>query len=128
MEFTRRDFVKFGSFAAVAALGLSDSVFAFTPTDVLGNQTAESFRQLIGTQFYISGAEVSTSATLIKVEDFPNRTENGECFSMVFETNLKKTEQAAYSIFHPSIGDFELLLTEGNTGRCCAFIAVINRI
>lgn len=129
MDFTRRDFVRLGGFAAIAALGFSDLAFAANGGNTLVNQTSESFRQLIGTEFYVWNESLSkTSVRMTKVQDFPNRTPDGECFSIVFETGLRKVTQATYNVFHPSIGNFELFLTEGKSGNCCALIATVNRI
>lgn len=129
MDFTRRDFVKFGGFAAIAVLGFSDSAFAANDGNTLANQTSESFRQLIGTEFYVWNESLSkTSVRMSQVQDFPNRTPDGECFSIVFETHLREIKQATYNVFHPSIGEFELFMTEGKIGNQCALIATINRI
>jgi hypothetical protein len=128
MKFTRRDFVKLGGFATIAAFGFSGSALAGTNDDVLSNQTAESFRQLIGTEFYIRRERVSGSARLVRVEDFPDKTEKGESFFLVFETSLKRVEQAIYSLYHPTIGKFELFMSEGQTDRRRTLVATINRI
>ncbi len=129
MKFTRRNFVKFGGAAVFAALGFSDTIFAKTRNDsVLANQTAESFRQLIGTEFYIWCDDFSTSAKLGRIQDFPKQTKGGESFSMFFETSLKRAEQATYNVFHPSLGNFELLLTEGRSENRCLLVATVNRI
>jgi hypothetical protein len=128
MKFTRRDFVKLGGFATIAAFGFSGSAFAGTNDDVLSNQTAESFRQLIGTEFYIRRERSSISARLVKVEDFPNKTKKGECFLLVFETSLKRVEQAIYNLYHPNIGNFELFMSEGLIGRRRTLVATINRL
>ncbi len=129
MDFTRRDFVRFGGFAAIAAFGFSDSAFAEKGGNTLSNQTSESFRQLIGTEFFLRDERLATtSVTMTKVQDFPNRTPDSECFSIVFETRSREVKQATYSVFHPNIGKFELFMTEGKIGNRCALIATINRI
>jgi len=128
MKFTRRDFVKLSGFAAVASIGFSGSAFGKTTNDVLSIQTAENFRRLIGTEFYIWRDDFTASATLTKVEDFPKPVRGGECFSMSFETRLKNAEQGTYNIFHPTLGNFELFLTEGRNGKRCVFLATVNRL
>lgn len=128
MKFTRRDFLKLGGFASVATVGFSGSVFARTKDNILADQTAESFRQMIGTEFYIQNENTYTTATLIKVEDFPNQTKKGECFALIFKTSLKQTEQGTYNIYHSKIGSFELMMTAGRSGKNGSLIATINRI
>ena len=128
MKFTRRDFVKFGGMSAAAAILLPKFAFASNGGDLLMNQSAQSFKDLIGSEFYVWNEGVSTSAILKSVEDFPHKTEKGECFSMVFETRLRKTKQATYNMFHQRIGNFELFMSEGRSGKRASFVATINRI
>ena len=127
MKFTRRDFVKFGG-AAAAAICLPKSIFAAKSEDVLMNQTAQSFRELAGTEFYVWNDDISTSAILKSVEDFPHKTATGECFSMTFEIRLKRAQEGIYNMFHPKIGNFELFMTEGTGGKRASLIATVNRI
>ena len=128
MKFTRRDFVKFSGMTAAAAIFLPKSVFASNGGDLLMRQTAQSFKDLIGSEFYIWNEGVSTSAILKSVEDFPHKSEKGECFSMVFETRFRQTKQATYNMFHRQIGNFELFMTEGSGGKRASLVATINRI
>ena len=128
MKFTRRDFVKFGGMSAAAAIILPKFVFASNGGDLLMNQSAQSFKDLIGSEFYVWNEGISTSAMLKSVEDFPHKTEKGECFLMVSETRLRHAEQATYNMFHPRIGNFELFMSEGSSGKRATFLAVINRI
>lgn len=128
MKFTRRDFVKFGGMSAAAAIILPKFVLASNGGDLLINQSAQSFKDLIGSEFYVWNEGVSTSAILKNVEDFPNKTEKGESFSMVFETRLRYAKQATYNMFHPRIGNFELFMSEGRSGKRASLVATINRI
>ena len=128
MKFTRRDFVKFGGMTAAAAILFPKSVFAANGDDLLMNQTAQSFKDLIGSEFYVWNEGVSTSAILKSVENFPHKAEKGECFSMTFETRLKRSKQGTFNMFHQRIGNFELFMTEGRSEKRASLVAVINRI
>lgn len=129
MKITRRNFVKASGIAAFAALSLPNTGFGQTAgNDVLASQSAESFRNLVGSEFYISGENLSTPAILTEMRDFPAETKTGECFSLIFEVRARRTQQATYNVFHPNIGNFELFMTEGKSGKRGALVAVINRI
>jgi hypothetical protein len=128
MNFTRRDFLKLSGLASVAWFGFSGSVFAKSQNDVLDDQTADTFRQLIGSEFYIYNDNISTNVTLIEVKDFPSVTKKGECFLLVFKTPLEETEQATYTLFHPTLGNFELMMTKGKIKKNSVLVATINRI
>lgn len=129
MKFTRRNFVKISGLAAFAGLALPNFAFGqVLGNDVLASQTAESFRAFVGTEFYISGENLSMPAVLTEVRDFPTETKAGECFSLVFEIRARKAQQATYNVFHPAVGNFELFMTTGKSEKRGALVAVINRI
>jgi hypothetical protein len=125
MNFSRRDFVKLSGIAAVTSLGLSSFAFGQTQGDVLSQQTSESLRRLIGTEFYFTTDNISTTAILTNIKDFPHKTENGESFSMEFEIPLKRINEAGYRVWHADLGDFELYCT---AGKSRTLLATINRI
>jgi hypothetical protein len=128
MNFSRRDFVKLGGIAAVTSLGFSSLAFGQKQGDILLQQTSESFRQLIGTEFYITGGDISTPATLKNVEDFPNKPDNGESFSLEFQIPLKHSKEDTYRVWHSDLGNFDLFLTEGRNGKSPVLFATINLI
>jgi hypothetical protein len=125
MNFSRRDFVKLGGIAAVASLGFLSSAFGQTTDDVLIQQTAESFRRRIGTEFYMTSNDVSTVATLTDIKDFPHKTDNGESFLMEFEIPLTPKKEDIYRVWHPDLGNFDLFLTKGENRT---LLATINRL
>ena len=59
MKLTRRNFVKFGGLAAAAAICLPGSVWAVKNDDVLTSRTAQSFRDLLETEFQIWNSGIS---------------------------------------------------------------------
>lgn len=129
MKFTRRNFVKLGGFAVLAGITLPNSAFGqISKNNILANLTTESFRGLVGSEFYILSENLSMPSVLVKVQDFPAATETGECFALTFEVKALRVEQATYRVFHPELGNFELFMTEGKNGRRKALMAIINRI
>jgi hypothetical protein len=129
MNFSRRDFVKLGGIAAVTSLGLS--TFAFgqkQDSDILSQQTSDSLRQLIGTEFYFTSDNISTTATLTNIKDFPKKTLNGQSFSMEFQIPLKRIKEDNYRVWHADLGNFELYCTAGKNGKSPTLLATINLI
>lgn len=141
MKYTRRDFIKFGSFAglvagtipafAKSALGqdlFSDSLK--TISDPFFFQNAATFQTLVGSEFIVYSDDSTVSAVLSKVEISDSvRKNSGECFSLSFEMPSDNFAQNTYRMFHPTIGYFELLSVPGlrDNGRS-ALTAIINRI
>ncbi len=128
MKFTRRDFVRLSGMAALAGFGLSGAAFARTDGDALAAQTADSFRNLIGSEFYFYNEKGSAPATLVEIRDYPVATKRGESFSLFFETEIERPEQMTYRVYHPKIGNFELFMTEGRNEKRPLLIAAINRL
>jgi hypothetical protein len=128
MNFSRRDFVKMGGIAAVASLGISSLAFGKEQNDILFQQTSESLRQWIGTEFYITSDNTSTTATLTDIKDFPKKTPDGQSFSMEFQVPLKEIKEDNYRIWHADLGNFELYCTDGKNGKSRTLLATISLI
>ena len=147
MKFTRRNFIKTGSLSAIGLVGLASSpnqIFGAKnsgayQTDALYLQSCESFQQLIGTQFTIYGKDFAISSELQSVRKFSTKGRKTavrrgnfgrtECFSLVFLISSTDLQQDVYSMFHPSIGQFDLLLVPSkNEQNEPTSTAVINRI
>jgi hypothetical protein len=128
MNFSRRDFVKMGGITAIASLGFSSFAFGQTQSDVLSVQTPESLRPLIGTQFYFTSDNISTSAILTNIKDFPKKTANGQSFSMEFNVRLKRINDDCYRVWHTELGNFELYCTAGKNGKSRTLLATITRL
>jgi hypothetical protein len=128
MEFTRRDFLKIGSAAMVATLGSANPAFPSTGADVLIGLQSASFRNLVGTEFYLSADSISSFARLVEVRDFPSETKLSECFSLHFECEADQPLQSTYDVFHPEIGNFQLMMPAGKSdSRTTTMVATINR-
>jgi hypothetical protein len=128
MNFSRRDFIKLGGIAAVTSLGFSSFALAQTQGDALSQQTSESLRRLIGSEFYFTNDNISTTAILTNVKDFPKKTRNGQSFSMEFQVPLKRINEDAYRIWHTDLGNFELYCVAGKNGKSRTLLATITRI
>ncbi len=128
MNFSRRNFVKLGGIAAIASLGLSNFAYGKTASDVLANQTADDFRKLIGTEFYLANNDISTVATLVGVKDFQHKPINGESFSLEFQVPPENSKEDIYQIQHSELGNFELFMTASKNGKNQVLIATITRI
>jgi hypothetical protein len=128
MNFSRRDFVKLGGIAAVTSLGLSTFVLGQKRDDILVQQTSDSLRKLIGTDFYFTNDKVSTIAILTKINDFPNKTAEGQSYSMEFNVPLKRIKHDTYRVWHADLGNFELYCTDGQNGKNRTLLATITLI
>jgi hypothetical protein len=128
MNFSRRDFVKMGGITAIASLGFSSFAFGQTQDNVLSQQTSESLRRLIGTEFYFTSDNTSTTAILTNIKDFPKKTLNGQSFSMEFQIPLKRINEDNYRVWHTDLGNFELYCTAGKNGKSRTLLATISLI
>ena len=128
MNFSRRSFVKLGGAAAVASFGFSGLAFGQTKDDVLTKMTSGSFQRLTGSKFYITGNNISAPATLINVKDFPNKPDKGESYSLEFQVSVRNLREGIYQVWHPELGNFDLFMTGGKSGKRSFLIATITRI
>jgi hypothetical protein len=127
MNFSRRDFIKLGGIAVITSSGLSSFAFGQTQNDVLSQQTSDSLRQLIGTEFYFTNDSISTVAILTNIKDFKHKTTDGQSFSMEFQVPLKQINEDGYRVWHTDLGNFELYCTAGKNGKSRTLLATVNR-
>ena len=139
MSSSRREFLKRGTFVALAAgvpLGLAEKAFGLgTAKSVAGLKlNLESFEDQLGTNFSIKHETSSVNMRLVRVTNFASQkqTEAGkEGFSLLFrgpkETTLK---QDTYVIEHEQLGMFSFLVVPVGTKdtRGPHYEAVINRL
>ena len=136
MSSSRRDFLKRGTFVALAAgvpLTLTGKASGMGTSTATGlNLTA--FKSQLGTKFFINHEASKVKMTLVDVTNFASRkqTEAGkEGFSLLFrgpqETTLK---QDTYLIEHEQLGMFSFLVVPVRTKdtRAPHYEAVINRL
>ena len=135
MSSSRREFLKRGTFVALAAgvpLALTEKAFGTATSSAAGLSMA-SFRSQLGTSFQINHQAAKVKFTLVDVANFASRKETAagkEGFSLLFrgpqETALK---QDTYVIEHEQLGMFSFLVVPvGTKKRAPHYEAVINRL
>jgi len=139
MSSSRREFLKRGTFVALAAgapLGLAEKAFGLgTTKSVAGLKlNLESFEDQLGTNFSIKHETSSVNMRLVRVTNFASQkqTEAGkEGFSLLFRgPNQTTLKQDTYVIEHEQLGRFSLLVVPVGTKdtRAPHYEAVINRL
>jgi uncharacterized protein DUF6916 len=135
MSSSRREFLKRGTFVALAAgvpLALTEKVSGMSTT-ATGLNLA-SFKSQLGSSFLINHQASKVKVTLVDVTDFASRKQSAagkEGFSLLFrgpkETTLK---QETYLIEHEQLGMFSFLVVPVGTKdtRAPHYEAVINRL
>ena len=138
MSSSRREFLKRGTFVALAAgvpLGLTEKAFGMgTSTSTRAGLSLASFKSQLGTNFLINHEASKVKVTLVDVANFASRKQTAagkEGFSLIFrgprETTLK---QDTYLIQHEELGMFSFLVVPVGTKdkRAPHYEAVINRL
>jgi len=138
MSSSRREFLKRGSWAAVAAgvsLGLTEKASAKGPAETNGaSLSLAAFESQLNTTFVINNGKSKVNLKLINVTDLASskqRRKGKEGFSLVFrgpkETALR---QSTYVIEHETLGMFSFLIVPIRTrdDRAAHYEAVINRL
>jgi hypothetical protein len=131
MKYSRRDVIKLGGLAAISSLGLSDTIIGrsqLAHSDLLSSLGVQTFRPLIGTNFYVSAGKSYERVSLAGVKELPSVTKNGECFLLDFEIDSADARQAVYQVFHPQLGNFEMFFVPGKDSGRNILTATINRI
>lgn len=138
MSSSRREFLKRGTFVALAAgvpLALTEKAFGMgTTKSTVAGLNLESFKSQLGTRFLINHQASKVKFTLVGVANFASRKQTAagkEGFSLLFrgpqETAL---EQDTYLIEHEQLGMFSFLVVPVGTKdtRAPHYEAVINRL
>ena len=134
MSSSRREFLKRGTFVALAAavpLALAEKA---SGTSTAAGLNMSSFKSQLGTSFHVNHQASKVKITLVDVANFASRRETAagkEGFSLLFrgpqETALK---QDTYLIEHEQLGMFSFLIVPVGTKdkRAPYYEAVINRL
>lgn len=138
MRSSRREFLKRGTFVALAAgvpLALTEAAFGLdrAPSTTAGLNMA-SFKSQLGSTFLFNSETSKVMFKLVDVTSFASRQETAagkEGFSLLFrgpEDNPLK--QDTYLIEHPELGTFSFLVVPVGTKnkRAPHYEAVINRL
>ena len=137
MSSSRREFLKRGTFVALAAgvpLALTEKAFGMSTTKSAVGLNMSSFKSQLGTNFLINHQASKVKFTLVNVTDFASRKQNAagkECFSLLFRGPKEATlQQDTYLIEHEQLGMFSFLVVPVGTKdtRAPHYEAVINRL
>jgi hypothetical protein len=143
MSDSRRKFLKAGVLTALFAavplrdvLGQSwkdrDGNPANNPepqNNQLANYTKATFISYLNSVFELHSTTGVVAITLLQVSDMP-APKGGECFALLFRGGSRELRQDSYTLVHPSLGSFQLLLVPVGTDEYGAqgYLATINRL
>jgi len=143
MSDSRRKFLKTGVLAALFAavplknaLGQSwkdrDGNPAYNDdaqNNQLANYTKATFISYLNSVFELHTTAGVVAITLLQVGDLP-APKGGECFSLLFRGGSRELRQDSYTLVHPSLGTFQLLLVPVGADEYGAqgYLATINRL
>ena len=143
MSDSRRKFLKAGVLTALfAAIPLRDVLGQSwkdqdgNPTNnpeaqnnQLANYTKATFISYLNSVFELHTTTDVVAITLLQVDDMP-APQGGECFSLLFRGGSRELRQDSYTLKHPSLGTFQLLLVPVGTDQYGAqgYLATINRL
>ncbi|HXM47815.1 MAG TPA: hypothetical protein VN956_08090 [Pyrinomonadaceae bacterium] len=143
MSNSRRKFLKAGVLAALfAAVPLKDVLGQSwkdrdgnpgnnpeTQNDPLANYTKATFLSYLNSVFELHTTTGVVEVTLLQVDDMA-APKGGECFTLLFRGGSRAQRQDSYTLVHPSLGTFQLLLVPAGTDEYGAqgYLATINRL
>jgi hypothetical protein len=143
MSNSRRKFLKAGLLTALfTAVPLKNTLGrswrnrgedqASTPAqqnDVLATYSKATFTYYLRSIFELQTNAGTVEVTLTKVEDMP-AAKGGECFSLLFRADRRRLSQDTYTLVHPALGEFQLLLVPAGADKhgTWSYLATINRL
>jgi hypothetical protein len=143
MHNSRRKFLKAGVLAALfAAVPLKDALGQSwkdrdrnpgnnpeAQNDPLANYTKATFISYLNSVFELHTTNGIIGVTLLKVDDM-EASKGGECFTLLFRGGSRELRQDSYTLVHPALGTFQLLLVPVGTDDNGAqgYLATINRL
>lgn len=98
-------------------------------SDPLALYSKATFKTYLNSIFQLHTFAGILPVTLTEISDLP-APENGECFSLLFRGGSQALRQETYTLVHPSLGTFQLLLVPAGTDQNGAqgYLATINRL
>ena len=143
MDISRRKFLRAGMLAALFAgvplqdaLGQSWKTHDGNPAnnpgaqnDSLANYTKAVFLSYLNSVFELHTVFGIVGITLLRVDDMAS-AKGGECFSLLFRGGSRALRQDSYTLVHPSLGTFQLLLVPvgSDDNGAQGYLATINRL
>ena len=100
-----------------------------TQNDDLANYTKATFLSYLNSVFELHTTTGVVEVTLLRVDDMA-APKGGECFTLLFRGGSRAQRQDSYTLVHPSLGTFQLLLVPAGTDEYGAqgYLATINRL
>src|SRR5882762_1138413 len=100
-----------------------------TQNDDLANYTKATFLSYLNSVFELHTTTGIVEVTLLRVDDMA-APKGGECFTLLFRGGSRAQRQDSYTLVHPSLGTFQLLLVPVGTDEYGAqgYLATINRL
>src|SRR5947208_7127953 len=97
--------------------------------DPLANYTKATFRSYLNSIFQLHTVNGIVEVTLLQVTDM-QAPKGGECFTLLFRGGARAQRQDTYTLVHPALGTFQLLLVPTGTDQNGAqgYVATINRL
>jgi len=139
MSVTRRTFLKAGTASTLFALipkcvlaesgKLRDANSTSAQDGALANYSKATFESYLNSIFQLHTANDIVAVTLVKVADMP-AAKGGECFTLLFRGGKRSNPQDTYTLVHPSLGTFQLLLVPAGSDQkgVRGYLATVNRL
>jgi hypothetical protein len=143
MSGSRRKFLKLGALATLFAAVPFKTILAqgwkdrdgnpdnspAAQTDPLANYTEATFRSYLNSIFQLHTTQGIVAVTLLQVDDM-TASKGGECFTLLFRGGARAQRQDTYTLVHPALGTFQMLLVPTGTDQNGAqgYVATINRL
>ena len=143
MSISRRKFVKAGvlaaTFAALPARGVLGQSFKerdgdpheipVVQTTPLPNYSKATFVSYLNSVFQLHTVDGIVEVTLLSVDDMP-AAKGGECFTLLFRGGSRAQNQDTYTLVHPALGTFQLMLvpTGSDQNGAQGYLATLNRL
>lgn len=139
MFITRRIFLKAGTASTLFALipkcvlgesgKLRDANSADAQAGALANYSKATFETYLNSIFQLHTVKDIVAVTLVKIADMP-APKGGECFTLLFRGGRRANPQDTYTLVHPSLGTFQLLLVPAGSDQkgLRGYLATLNRL
>ena len=143
MSGSRRKFLKLGALATLFAAVPFKTLLAQgwkdrdgnpantqpAQADPLANYTESTFRSYLNSVFELHTTKGIVAVTLLQIDDM-TASKGGECFTLLFRGGARAQRQDTYTLVHPALGTFQLLLVPTGTDQNGAqgYVATINRL
>ena len=109
--------------------GLSEAETIIPENDPLATYSKDTFTYYRNSVFQFLASAETVEVTLTKIGDLP-AVKDGECFSLLFRGGIRKLPQNTYTLDHPALGQFQLLLVPVRADKhgYQRYLATINRL